>query len=77
MIKDVFKGAGWAVLLISGFIMLGWCLGMLAGKLLAPQIERLAERPIWYCIEGKVYEKIEDTYITVVPSRTCLPVSKQ
>lgn len=77
MIKDVLKGAGCSILIIVGFTMFGWGLGMLAGKLFAPSIERLAERPMWYCIEGKVYEKISDTYVTVVPSRTCLPVTKE
>jgi len=77
VLKDVLKGAGLAVILIGGFIMLGWGLGMLAGKIFATQIEHLTERPVWYCIEGKVYEKISDTYITVVPSRTCLPVIKE
>ena len=77
MIKDVLKGAGWTILLIGSFVMLGWSLGAIAGKLFAPQIERLAERPVWYCIEGKVYEKVSDTYVTVVPARTCLPVTKE
>lgn len=75
--KDIFKGAAAGIFLIAAFITLGWGLGMLAGKLFAPQIERLVERPVWYCIEGKVYEKVSDTYVTVVPARTCLPVIKE
>jgi hypothetical protein len=30
---------------------------------------------VWYCIEGKIYEKFGEHYVTVVPARTCLPVS--
>lgn len=77
MIKDVLKGAAWALLLIPGFVLLGWGLGMLAMKILSFGTERLTPQPVWYCIEGKVYEKVGDTYITVVPARTCLPVIKE
>lgn len=77
MIKDVLKGAGWALLLIPSFVLLGWGFGMLATKILSFGTKRFTPQPIWYCIEGKVYEKISDTYVTVVPARTCLPVIKE
>jgi hypothetical protein len=31
---------------------------------------------VLYCIEGSVYERVGDTFVTVVPARSCLPVSK-
>lgn len=73
MIKDVAKGAGWTVLLISSFALLGWSLGEIASRYIFDR----TERPIWYCIEGKVYEKVSDTYVTVSPARSCLPVIKE
>jgi len=32
--------------------------------------------PIWYCIDGHVYEKVGEYYASVVPARTCLPVKE-
>jgi hypothetical protein len=49
----------------------GWGIGKLSPA------EDISNPPkFWYCIEGKVYEQNGDTYITVVPARGCLPVSK-
>lgn len=62
--KDVFKGAGYTVLVVA----LGWVLGACVTHYLFTE----SERPIWYCIDGKVYEKAGDYYSTVVPARTCL-----
>ena len=74
--KNILTGAFVSVILVFCFALLGWGLGKLGGMILAPDIERIAAQPVWYCIEGKVYEKISDTYVTVVPARTCLPVIK-
>lgn len=74
--KSALTGAFFSLILIFSFALLGWGLGKLGGMILAPDIERLVAQPVWYCIEGKVYEKIGDTYVTVVPARTCLPVNK-
>jgi hypothetical protein len=59
-----------------GAIIAGWAMGRLGGLILAPELKRLADPPVWYCIEGKVYERFGETYATVVPPRECLPVSK-
>lgn len=74
--KDVLKGVALIFAWVCGAVLFGWALGQIGGMILAPQIERLATPPLWYCIEGKVYEKFGGTYATVVPARTCLPVSK-
>lgn len=78
--KDILKGAG--IVLVSGILAIGfgWMLGSgaswwilnLHGDQSAQQ-----ERPVWFCIEGKIYEKIDQVYVTVSPDRACLPVDKK
>lgn len=75
--KDAFKGAAIVIASCITAMVLGWGFGQLVSHLfLNDQIKRISTPPIWYCIEGKIYEKFGDTYATVVPARSCLPVSK-
>ena len=75
MIKEVLKMASFIIAGMVGAVMFGWGLGQLASKfIITPAFN--APQPVWYCIEGKVYEKISDFYVTVNPARSCLPVTK-
>jgi hypothetical protein len=74
MMLDVLKGAGWVFLVFFGSILFGWGLGTITSKLIFPVQPTV--QPVWYCIEGKLYEKISDVYVTVSPARSCLPVIK-
>ena len=71
-LMDVIKGLFYVLLvsiaILSGSAFIGWALGTAAATKNPP--------PMWYCIEGKVYEKLGDYYSTVVPARACIPVDK-
>lgn len=71
--KDILKGAGLTLLICLSIIWFGWCLGQYASA----TMYTAQERPVWYCIEGKIYEKIDQVYVTVSPDRACLPVDKK
>jgi Na+/citrate or Na+/malate symporter len=75
MIKEILKMASFIIAGMVGAIIFGWGLGAIAGKFfIAPALA--ASPPVWYCIEGKIYEKVSDVYVTVNPARSCLPVIK-
>jgi hypothetical protein len=65
------KDAVIAFCVIVFALIFGWGLGKIIDRVayaaLAPKI--------LYCIEGKVYEKNGDYYVTSTPARSCLPVS--
>lgn len=68
LVGFIYVAAFIAVSLGCGSIM-GWAIGS-AAKVYVDK----TPAPIWYCIEGKLYEKIGDAYASIVPARTCLPV---
>jgi len=63
---------------IKGFvvIVLFVFVAFAVGSFIGVAINAKSPAPIWYCIEGKVYEKMGDHYATVVPARACVPVDK-
>lgn len=75
--KDALKSLGAVLLFTSVCLTGGWAFGQLLGWIFAPQLNRISAPSVWYCIEGKIYEKISDTYVSVSPARTCLPVNKE
>ena len=75
MVKEVLKGASFVIAGMVGAIVFGWGLGEIASTfIIAPGGNKV--QPVWYCVEGKIYEKIDDVYVTVNPARSCLPVIK-
>jgi hypothetical protein len=73
--KDAVAG----FLYVIAFIVVSMGCGSIIGWAIGSAAKEYADSrpgPVWYCIEGKLYEKIGDTYTSVVPARTCLPVSK-
>jgi hypothetical protein len=64
---------------VTAFIVVSWAGGSLIGWAIGSAAKDHADRnpvPVWYCVDGKLYEKFGDTYASVVPARTCVPVSK-
>ena len=64
------------IFVLSFFTVLGvWiCISLM---LMPSPTQPESVAPHWYCIEGKLYEKFGDTYASIVPPRTCLPVNKE
>lgn len=71
--KDIISGAAFMTAMIVGGGVVG---AGIAHVIMGSTDMAPVEHPVWYCIDGKVYEKFGDTYATVVPARSCLPVSK-
>lgn len=71
--KDVTKGVLTVLFLMAGFVAVGWLLGKLASDYV--NTLHTETHPVWYCIDGKLYERFGDVYATVVPARGCLPIS--
>jgi hypothetical protein len=64
---------------VTAFIVVTWACGTVIGWAISATAKEYTSNqtaPVWYCIEGKLYEKIGDTYASIVPARTCVPVSK-
>jgi hypothetical protein len=76
---DRMKDALVGFVYVTAFILVSWGCGTLIGLAIGSAAKEYEDRrpvPVWYCIEGKLYEKIGDTYTSIVPARTCLPVTK-
>lgn len=71
-LMDAIKGFVYVVL----FIIIIYGLGSLMGWAIGSAAKEYSTPKQWYCIEGKVYEKLGDYYSTVVPARACVPVDK-
>lgn len=73
--RDSIEGFFIVVGAIIGVYAFGSLIGLAIG-LAAKEYSSNTPPTLWYCIEGKVYEKNGDYYATVVPPRACVPVSK-
>lgn len=68
--KDIIYSFSVVLCIFTLTIILGMGLGNLLDYL------HTKEPIIWYCIDGKIHEKNGDFYISVSPTRTCLPVKE-
>jgi hypothetical protein len=75
MIKNFIIGCGFGCLLIGGAGALGWGLGSLASNMIFPRVGVVPAVPtVQYCIKGKLYERVYNTYVSVEEGRTCIPI---
>jgi len=74
MIKNFIIGCGCMLGVISA-MALGWGAGEIASKIILRQHTPVAP-PVYYCIKGKLYERISDTYVSIGADRTCIPIDQ-
>jgi len=63
------------ILMILTMVVVGGASGWLIREGVISITNRQVLPTILYCINGKLYERISDTYVIIEPSRTCIPVN--